>query len=108
MNYIGTLGEKMNQPTDQSTKSEYCSEVADAYLRSYFIGEIDLAEGYTREAQEHFNVLWDELMARIEDTAIFNLSTVISPEDNLYGIAWQDQSSNSNIYTFESPPYDQE
>lgn len=98
----------MNQETKQSTKSEYCSEVADAYLRSYFIGEIDLAENYTRQAQEHFNVLWDELMAKIEDKPIFNLCRVISEEDNVYGIAWQDQDSNPSIYTFESPPYDQD
>lgn len=97
-----------DKETQQSTKSEYCSEVADAYLRSYFIGEIDLAENYTREAQEHFNVLWDELMAKIEDEPIFNLCPVISEEDNVYGIAWQDQNLNSNIYTFESPPYHQE
>lgn len=97
-----------NKQTDQSTKSEYCSEVADAYLRSYFIGEIDLAENYTRQAQEHFNVLWDELMAKIENKPIFDLCRIISKEDNLYGISWQDQDSNPNVYTFESPPYDQD
>lgn len=97
-----------NNPTQQSTKSEYSSEVADAYLRSYFVGEIDLAENYTRQAQEHFNDLWDELMSKIEDIEIFNLTCIISPEDNTYGIAWQDQDSNPNIYTFESPPYSQD
>ena len=94
-----------DKQTDQSTKSEYCSEVADAYLRSYFAGEIDLAENYTRQAQEHFNVLWDELMSEIEDIEIFNLTCIISPEDNTYGICWQTKDQNPNIYTFQSPAY---
>ena len=95
-----------NSKTSQSTKSEYCSEVADAYLRSYFVGEIDLAENYTRQAQEHFNALWDELMAQIEDRTIFNLCTVISPEDNIYGISWQNADQEPKIYAFSSPAFE--
>ena len=98
---------KQEQMTDQSTKSEYCSEVADAYLRSYFIGEIDLSENYTRQAQEHFNALWDELMAEIENQNIFNLSCILSPEDNIYGISWQNENFDPRIYTFHNPPYSQ-
>ena len=96
-----------NQQTEQSTKSEYCSEVADAYLRSYFVGEIDLAENYTRQAQEHFNALWDELMGQIEDRLIFNLCPIVSPEDSIFGISWQDENLEPQIYSFKSPAYSQ-
>lgn len=90
---------------DYSTKSERCSDVADAYLRSYFIGDIDLAEGYTEKAQEHFNALWDRLMSQIENINTFDLCSIISPEDSIFGIGWHDSFGTAKVYIFESEPW---
>ena len=93
------------QSDNHSTKSECCSNAADAYLRSYFIGDIDLAEGYTREAQEHFNVLWDTLMKQIENATTFDLCCIVSPEDSIFGIGWHDSFGTAKVYIFESEPW---
>lgn len=97
----------MNDLTDQSTKSEICSEIADAYLRKYYHGRIDNGEQYTLLAQDYFNTLWDELMSRIESEDIKDLCALVQEEDDetFFGIGWLTLDNQVKIYHLKSRPW---
>lgn len=98
--------------TNNSTKSEICSEVADAYLRKYYLGPIDHHNGhYTSLAQDYFNTLWDKLMNQIEFEDIKDLCALIQEEDEdegetFFGIGWMTLQNQVKVYHLELKPWD--
>lgn len=96
--------------TNQSTKSEICSEVADAYLRKYYHGNIDNDGEYTLLAQDYFNTLWDKLMNQIEFEDIKDLCALIQEEEDsdetFFGIGWMTLQNQVKVYRLELKPWD--
>lgn len=95
--------------TDQSTKSEICSEVADAYLRKKYNGDIDLQQEYTIQAQHYFNILWDRLMSQIEHQEIKDLCPLVEEdeEETFFGIGWLTSDNQVKIYRLSDKPWEQ-
>lgn len=95
--------------TDQSTKSEICTEVADAYLRKHYHGDVDNAGEYTLLAQDYFNTLWDKLMNQIEFEDIRDLCALIEEQDDetFFGIGWLTLDNQVKIYRLSHKPWDQ-